>query len=66
MMHTGKRCGKTIMNHKGLDDMDLNKDQVLQQWVDDFIDTYNREPTKETLELWKYQIYELHFREEEE
>lgn len=41
-------------------------EEVLQQWVDDFVDTYNKQPSKQTIQVWEYQIWELHFSEEVE
>lgn len=44
----------------------ITQEQIMQEWIADFVDTYNREPSKETIQLWKYQIWELHFNEEHE
>lgn len=44
----------------------IRQEQILQQWVDDFVDVYNKQPSKETIQLWEYQILELHFNEEYE
>lgn len=44
----------------------IRQEQILQQWVDDFVGVYNKQPSKETIQLWEYQILELHFNEEYE
>lgn len=44
----------------------ITQEQILQQWVDDFVDMYNKEPSKETVQLWEHQIWELHFNKEHE
>jgi len=45
---------------------EMTQEQMLQQWIEDFVDMYNKQPSEETMKLWEYQIWELHFNEDDE
>lgn len=36
--------------------MTAGAEELLQQWIDDFVDMYNRQPTEDTILDWKIRI----------
>ena len=41
-------------------------EELLQQWISDFVDMYNRYPTEETLLDWEIKISIMHAEEYDE
>lgn len=37
------------------------QDQILQNWINDFEDTYNKYPPQETIQYWKCQIADTYW-----
>lgn len=36
--------------------MSIERDEVMQNWINDFVDMYNRQPTLETLLEWELRL----------
>lgn len=34
----------------------MTEAQILQQWIDDFVDVYGKNPSQETITVWKIRI----------
>lgn len=36
--------------------MSIERDEIIQNWINDFVDMYNRQPTLETIQEWEIRL----------